>query len=61
MSNETSLNEAFSRWKRQFIADARADGYSEMRRHIDYLEFDCTPQAMAEDTAMLVLATLVYR
>ena len=61
MSKKPSLNRAFSQWKRQFIADVQADGFAEMRRHIDYLELGCTPQTMVEDTAMLVLATLIYR
>ncbi len=61
MSKSPSLDKAFAQWKRQFIADAQSDDYAEMRRHIDYLELGCTPQAMIEDTAMLLLAALVYR
>ncbi|MFZ4534909.1 tetratricopeptide repeat protein [Propionivibrio sp.] len=61
MSKKLSLDQEYSQWQRQFAADALADDYAEMRRHIDYLELDCTPQAMVDDTAMLLLATLVYR
>ena len=61
MSKSASLEKAFSQWQRQFIADAQADDYAELRRHIDYLELDCTPQAFVNDTAMLIQAVLVYR
>ena len=61
MSKKPSLDKAFSQWQRQFIADAQADDYVELRRHIDYLELDCTPQAMVDDSAMLLMAVLIYR
>lgn len=50
----------FSQWQREFVAEAKADNYAEIRRHIEYLELDCTPESFMEGTEMLLSAVILY-
>jgi len=49
-----------SQWQREFVAEARADNYAEIRRHIEYLDLDCTPETFVEGTVMLLSAVILY-
>lgn len=60
MSKKPSLDELFSNWQRQFAVDAVSDDCAEIRRHIEYLELDCSPAAMLEGTELLIAAVLAY-
>lgn len=60
MPKKPSPDNLFSQWHRQFSAEAAADGYAEILRHIEYLELDCTPEDMLTDTTLLLAAVLAY-
>jgi len=60
MTKKLSLDQVFAKWQRKFTADALADDCTEIRRHIKYLELDCTPEAMLEGTGLLLSAVMVY-
>jgi hypothetical protein len=57
---ELDMDLVFEQWQGQFTAEALADDYAEIRRHIEYLGLDCTPEAMAEGTEMLLSAVIAY-
>ena len=50
----------YSQWQRNFSAEAKADNYKELRRHIEYLDLHCTPADFLKGTEMLLYAVLQY-
>jgi hypothetical protein len=60
MTKKTALEVIFPIWQRQFAADAVADDAAEIRRHIEYLEMDCSPADLLMGTDMLLFAILIY-
>lgn len=60
MPKKSSMDEAFPEWQREFVADGEADDCIEIRRHIEYLELDCSPATLLDGTTQLLAAVLAY-
>ena len=60
MPKKQSLDQLYLNFQLQFSADAEADDYAEIRRHIEYLGLDGSPAAMLEGTNFLLLAIMTY-
>ena len=61
MPRSTEPEVIYANWQRQFAADAVADDANEIRRHIEYLELDCSRADMLEGTDLLVVAAMAYQ
>ena len=58
-----SVNPAreFAKWRKEFVSVARADGYNELRRHLEHLRLDYLPETLLQGTLMLMPAVIAYR
>lgn len=61
MSKRLTPDQIFSRWQKEFAAEARANSFAEFRRHLEYLDMDFPPEAMLEGTELLLSAVMAYR
>lgn len=61
MPRNTSPDQVYANWQRQFAADAVADDANEIRRHIEYLGLDCSRADMLEGTDLLIAAVMAYQ